>query len=260
MSVPLERQKGILTVLEKKDYAEVSYLSQEFNVSEMTIRRDLEKLEKEGELIRVLGGAKLSTKKVYEGTVDERLSTNLAEKRKIAVMAVSLIEDGDVIAFDASTSALEVSKRLKGFESLTVVTNNISIAVELASEKGITVILLGGYVRGKSLSTIGGSLVQYLQSINIDKCFISSKAISFEEGLTDATIDEGEAKQAMIRKSNQVIVLADHTKLETVAFFQVCPASSIQIIVTDKPENPTDAQIASISQFKMNGTTIYTAE
>ncbi|EGA90838.1 DeoR family transcriptional regulator [Planococcus donghaensis MPA1U2] len=260
MSVPLERQKNILTVLEKKDYAEVSYLSQKFNVSEMTIRRDLEKLEKEGELIRVLGGAKLSTKKVYEGTVDERLSTNLTEKRQIASVAVSLIENGDVIAFDASTSALEVSKRLKGFESLTVVTNNISIAVELASEKGITVILLGGYVRGKSLSTIGGSLSQYLQSINIDKCFISSKAISFEEGLTDATIDEGEAKQAMIRKSNQVIVLADHTKLDTVAFFQVCPSNSIQTIITDKPENPTSAETTCIERFQESGTTIYLAD
>lgn len=259
MSVPIERQKKILTVLEKKDYAEVSYLSQTFNVSEMTIRRDLEKLEKEGELIRVLGGAKLSTKKVYEGTVDERLSTNLKEKRLIASAAVSLIENGDVIAFDASTSALEVSKQLKGFESLTVVTNNISIAIELASEKGITVILLGGYVRGKSLSTIGGSLAQYLQSINIDKCFISSKAISFEEGLTDATIDEGEAKQAMIRKSNQVIVLADHTKLDTVAFFQVCPSSAIHTIVTDNPENPTKAQFECIQQFKQSGTMIHLA-
>lgn len=260
MSVPLQRQKRILTILEKKDYAEVSYLSQEFNVSEMTIRRDLEKLEKEGELIRVLGGAKLSTKKVYEGTIDERSSTNLAEKQKIADKALSLIENGDVIAFDASTSALEVSKRLRGFDSLTIVTNNISIAVELASIKGITVILLGGYVRGKSLSTIGGSLSQYLQSINIDKCFISSKAISFEEGLTDATIDEGEAKQAMIRKSNQVIVLADHTKLDTVAFFQVCPASAIQAIITDQPKYPTEAQLDFINQYRSNGTEVYIAE
>lgn len=260
MSVPLERRMGILGILENKDYTEVSYLSKEFNVSEMTIRRDLEKLEKDGELIRTFGGAKIRTRKIYEGTIEERLSTNLNEKQKMAEVAISMIKNGDVIAFDASTSALEVSKRLKDFDSLTVVTNNISIAVELAGVNGIAVILLGGHVRGKSLSTIGASLNQYLQSINIDKCFISSKAISFEEGLTDATIDEGEAKQAMIKKSNKVIVLADHTKLGKIAFFQVCAPHSIHTVITDNHSNQNSIEKDVIKKFQSIGTEVILAK
>lgn len=260
MSIPHDRRKAILAILENKDYAEVGYLSREFNVSEMTIRRDLEKLEKDGEVIRVFGGAQLRTKKVYEGTIEERLSTHLEEKKKIAHAAIEMIQEGDVIAFDASTSALEVSKLLKGFSTLTVVTNNISIAIELANNKGIAVILLGGYVRGKSLSTIGGSLNHYLQSINIDKCFISSKALNFSEGLTDSTIDEGEAKQAMIQKSGQVIVLADQSKLDTVAFFQVCTADTIDTLITNASDTYTKNQKTCLTNYKKNGTHIVLAD
>lgn len=259
MSVPIDRRNAILTILENMDYAEVSYLSKKFNVSEMTIRRDLEKLEKDGELIRLFGGAKLKTKRVYEGTIEERLSTNLLEKQKIAEEAIKLISDGDVIAFDASTSALEVSKRLRGFESLTVVTNNLSIAVELSNVKGVATILLGGYVRGKSLSTIGASLHQYMNSIFIDKCFISSKSLSFEHGLTDSTIDEGEAKQAMIHKSNQVIVLADQKKIETVAFFQVCESNEIHTLITNEDIDMPPEIEGSLENFRSNGTNVIIA-
>lgn len=254
--IPAHRRQKIIEILEKKDYAEISYLSQLFSVSEMTIRRDLEKLESDGQVIRVYGGAKLKEKRGYEASIEERLSIQNEEKKLIAMEAAKYIEDGDVVAFDASTSALEVSKAIKLTKKITVVTNNIPIAMELSDAPHIAVILLGGFLRGKSLSLIGGSLQKYLESIYIDKAFISSKAISFKEGLTDATIDEGEAKQAMINKSNHVIVLADHSKLGKLAFYKVCPAERIDRIITDQLKPWTEEQKHCIAEFKESGTDV----
>ncbi|MCL6573300.1 MAG: DeoR/GlpR family DNA-binding transcription regulator [Bacillus sp. (in: Bacteria)] len=256
---PLTRRMKIVTLLEETDYADVSNLSSLFQVSEMTIRRDLESLEKAGDVIRVHGGVKLKTKRVYEASIEKRLNTNKPEKMAIAKEAANLIEDGDVIAFDASTTAFEVSKLIKSKKKLTVVTNNISIAIELSDTEEITVILLGGFLRGKSLSLVGSSLHKYLQSIYIDKAFISSKALNFTEGLTDATIDEGEAKQALIDKSNQVFVLVDHTKLGKLAFFEVCGKNKIDKILTDQLDPLLPEQQECIDSYLEYGTEVVIA-
>lgn len=257
---PIKRRKKIISILEGTDYVDVSYLSNLFQVSEMTIRRDLETLEKAGDLIRVHGGAKLKTKRVYEASIEKRLNTNKKEKMAIAREAAKLVEDGDVIAFDASTTALEVSKLIKDREKLTVVTNNISIAIELADAKNIAVILLGGFLRGKSLSLVGASLQTHLHSIYIDKAFISSKALNFSEGLTDATIDEGEAKQALIDKSNQLYVIADHTKLGKLAFFRVCGKEKIDKIITDQLVPLEPEQQNCVNSYREFGTEVIIAD
>ncbi|MEH7049856.1 DeoR/GlpR family DNA-binding transcription regulator [Bacillus pseudomycoides] len=251
---PVERRNKIIEILEQREHVEVSYLSDAFQVSLMTIRRDLEKLEKDGKVIRMYGGVKLKTKRVYEYSMEERLNSNKREKLAIAREAARLIEDGDVVAFDASTTALEVSKLIKDRKDVTVVTNNLSIAIELADAPEVVVIL-----RGKSLSVMGASLKQYLEAIYIDKAFISSKALSFHEGLTDTAIDEGEAKQAMLSKSSEVIVLADHTKLGKVAFYKVCDKQGITKIITDELIPLTPLQQECINSYKEYGTPIILA-
>ncbi|PEE40487.1 DeoR/GlpR family DNA-binding transcription regulator [Bacillus pseudomycoides] len=256
---PVERRNKIIEMLEQREHVDVSYLSDAFQVSLMTIRRDLEKLEKDGKVIRMYGGVKLKIKRVYEYSMEERLNSNKQEKLVIAREAARLIEDGDVVAFDASTTALEVSKLIKDRKDVTVVTNNLSIAIELADVSEIVVIVLGGFLRGKSLSVMGASLKQYLGRIYIDKAFISSKALSFHEGLTDTAIDEGEAKQAMLSKSNEVIVLADHTKLGKVAFYKVCDKQGITKIITDELIPLTPLQQECINSYKEYGTPIILA-
>ncbi|WP_246027577.1 DeoR/GlpR family DNA-binding transcription regulator [Lysinibacillus antri] len=246
---PIERKKKIIELLESKNYVEISNLSTLLKVSEMTVRRDLEKMEAEGLLVRVLGGAKAIQKNIIEDTLLERASENLQAKRLIAKEAVKFIEDGDVIAFDASTSAFELSKLVKGFKNLTVVTNNLSIVLELI-DSDVTVILLGGYVRANSLSTMGTSLSMYMNSININKLFISARGLTLSEGLTDSTIDEGEAKQAMINKSNKIIALVDQSKIGLVKFFQICPASEISIVVTDEYKPLSKNQLSMINDLR----------
>lgn len=257
---PYIRRKKIIELLWKQDYADVTYLSDLFNVSEMTIRRDLEKLEKDGDIVRVYGGAKIKINSPYEATVEERLSTNKKEKIAIAKRAVELIEDGDIIAFDASTTALEVSKLIKDKKNLTVITNNISIAIELSDATHITVFLLGGFLRGTSLSLVGASLKKSLEGIYIDKAFISSRALNFQEGLTDITIEEGEAKQAIIEKSNKVYVIVDHTKIGKLSFFQVCEKDKISKIITDQLEAFTEDQGQCLENFREYGIEVITAD
>jgi DeoR family fructose operon transcriptional repressor len=258
-NLPHLRRKKIIDILGQNNYAEVSYLSDFFNVSEMTIRRDLEKLKKEGEISRIHGGATLKTEKSYEATIEERININKKEKMAIAKKALELIEDGDVIAFDASTTALEISRLLKD-KKLTVITNNIGIAIELSDATQITVILLGGFLRGKSLSLVGASLKKSLESLYIDKVFISSKALSFREGLTDATIEEGEAKQAMIAKANKVYVIVDHTKINKVAFFKVCEKDKIDKVITDRLEPLTEEQEECLQDFRDQGIEVVLAD
>lgn len=257
---PYIRRKKIIDILGQNDYADVTYLSHLFNVSEMTIRRDLEKLEKDGEIVRVYGGAKIKTKSAYEATIEERLNINNKEKMEIAKKAAELIEDGDVIAFDASTTALEVSKLIKDRQKLTVITNNINIAIELSNATNITVILLGGFLKGKSLSLIGASIRKSLEAMYIDKAFISSKALNFKEGLTDATIEEGEAKQAMIEKANKVYVLVDHTKIEKLSFFRVCGKEKIDKIITDRLEPLTQEQEKCLEDYREQGIEVIIAD
>lgn len=246
---PTERKKKIIELLESKNYVEISNLSTLLKVSEMTVRRDLEKMETEGLLVRVLGGAKAIQKNIIEDTLLERASENLSAKRLIAQEAKKLIQDGDVIGFDASTSAFELSKLVKGFKNLTVVTNNLSIVLELI-DSDVTVILLGGYVRANSLSTMGTSLSMYMNSININKLFISARGLTLSEGLTDSTIDEGEAKQAMINKSNQVIALVDQSKMGLVKFFQICPASELSVVITDEYKPLNSQQLLTINHLR----------
>lgn len=226
----------------------------------MTIRRDLEKLERDGDIVRVYGGAKIKINSPYEATVEERLNTNKKEKMAIARKAAELIEDGDVIAFDASTTALEVSKLIKDRQRLTVITNNISIAIELSTATHITTMLLGGSLRGTSLSLVGATIRKCLEGIYIDKAFISSRALNFQEGLTDITIEEGEAKQALIEKANKVIVIADHTKLDKLSFFQVCGKERFNTIITDRFEPLTKEQDLTIEAFREYGIEVIVAD
>ena len=230
---PDMRTEKIMDILAKHSFAGVVSLSDALNVSEMTVRRDLSRLEKSGDIARVYGGAKLKTKSIYEETIEERLHKNIEEKKVIAAEAAKFIEDGDIIALDGSTTGLEVCKRIKGREQLTVVTNNISIAIELSRKTNITIILAGGIVRKSALSLIGTPVSEMLSSICVDKAFISAKALSFERGLTDVTIDEGEAKKAMIRSAKKTFVIIDHTKIDEVAFFHVCDYKKIDTIITD---------------------------
>ena len=260
--LPEERRERIIEILKTKDYAEIPYLSETFNVSEMTIRRDIDKLEKDDRVIKVYGGVRLKvlSEREWESPIEIRKSTNSLAKQMISREALKLINDGDVIAFDASTTALELSRMLKFERKVTVVTNNLNIAIELAEDPEIPIILLGGFIRRTSLSVIGSGMNKYLESINIDKAFISCKSFNFTDGVTDFLMDEGEAKQAIIKRSNEVFLLADTSKINTIAFFKICDSKQIDYVITDNLISHTQEQKDCLKQYQESGAHVIVAE
>lgn len=245
-----ERRDWIMKFLEENGQVEVSRLSKTFDVSDMTVRRDLEKLEKEEKLIRTHGGARIIKKTTYEAVLDDRVRDNFEYKDAIGKYCMQFIEDGDVIALDASSTALAMARNITA--KVQIVTNNISIAQELSHNPNVEILLLGGNVRKKSCSTVGFSAVNMMGELLVDKLFLSSKALSFEYGISDATQSEGEMKKAMIRSSNKVILMADCTKLGTRAFYRVAPVECADVIVTNYKETYSDTQQKFIDQCRQN--------
>jgi len=250
VKIPYVRQQEIIKILSENKVENITSLGKILGVSEMTIRRDLDKLEKVGDVIRVYGGAKIRTKNVYDPSIGERLMQNIKEKKAIGIKAAEFIEDGDVIAFDASTTALEVANNIKNRKELTVITNNIALSIELSESKDIAIMLLGGMVRKSSLSLVGSWLSKMLKYINIDKFFVSSTALSFEEGLTDATVEEVEAKKVIIDRSAKIFIIADHTKINKVSAFHVCNYKIIDKIITDGLVEFTKEQKKCLKKFE----------
>lgn len=249
-----------MQILMENESADITTLSRQLGVSEMTVRRDLEILEKDGNVVRVYGGAKIKSKRVYESLMEERLIKNIAEKDAIAKKASEYIEDGDVIALDASTTALAICKYIKDRKKLTVITSNICAAIELSDQNDISIILLGGTVKKSSLTMVGPCIKDMLKQFYIDKAFICSKSLSFKEGLTDATIDEGEAKKAMMDSSKSVFIVADHTKINEVSFFHVCDYKRMNKIITDSLGEFTKDQIECLESFRSKGVDVVIAK
>ena len=247
--LPYTRQKRILERLNKNDCMTINELAKDFNVSQMTIYRDILQLEKSGDALRVYGGVKAVDKKEQGGeeealktssilrpycdvTIEERFNKQIDEKRAIARVAASYVKDGDVIAIDPSTTTLHMCSYLQN-RKIIVVTTSISVALQFASSKSVDVILCGGMLRKRSLAIVGTFLPDVLEHLSINKCFISSHGFTYEQGLTDVTMEESDAKQQLISRSSECFVLIDHTKIGKCGPFVVCNMGDIDSIITD---------------------------
>lgn len=257
--LPYVRRQEILEILKKQDHIDLNELSRQFDVSYMTIHRDIEYLKKNGEISRVYGGVvrvsdsneiqRQNNLNPMDLTIEERFHINRESKDAIAKKACSFINDGDVIGMDAGTTILHMCGYLNQ-RHITVVTNSISVALQFSTSPTVNVILLGGNLRKASLTMIDPLVQQQEKYINLNKCFISSKALSFDEGLTDVTMEEPESKKSLIRRSKEVFALADHTKINEVSSFMVCGHESISHIITDSQELMSPAQMKCLERYK----------
>ncbi len=230
---PHERQRQIIQILEDQQRITVAELSKLFAVSEPTVRKDLARLESQGVLTRAHGGAVLSSPHDRELAFAVREELQRAEKERIGAAAAQLVREGDSIALDASTTALYLARHLRSRRELTVVTNGIRIATELAGLPGITVFMPGGMLRGESLSLIGLWCEGVLRQINIRIAFLGAMGFTLTEGLTDMNAEEAKLKEAIAQAAKLVVAVVDHTKWGHVAFSTFCPTERIGQIVTD---------------------------
>ncbi|WAM32239.1 DeoR/GlpR family DNA-binding transcription regulator [Caldicellulosiruptor naganoensis] len=235
----IERRQKIMAMLNENKSVLVPELAKLFNVTEETIRRDLEKLEKEGLLKRTYGGAVLVENYNVDIPFEFRNVTNIEGKKQIALTLIKYIEDGDTLVMDSSTSALQVAKLLKTKKKITVITNSEQIINELKVFEDIKVISTGGTLRNRSLSLVGPIAENTLKSLNANKAIISCKGFDIEKGFTESNELEAQVKKMMIEIAEQVYMIADHTKMNKTALVNIATLDDVDFIFTDKVLPPS---------------------
>jgi Transcriptional regulators of sugar metabolism len=252
-----ERQQSIARIVEEHGRALVVDLTARFGVSAVTIRKDLRVLENEGLVVRAHGGAFAPGQSRPERAFEVRERLQRHEKERIAAVAADLVVDGDSIALDASTTALALARRLKArgrWVHLTVITNGLRIASELAGHPGITVAMPGGFVRWEALSVVGPLGAGLLEQVNIQKAFMGGAGYTVETGLSDATDEEAQIKRLIVAAATEVVALIDHTKWGRAAFATFCPTESLTTVVTDE-----EAPVGIANQLRQRGVVVLVA-
>ena len=229
----VERRNLILEKLQEEKRVVVSELSQLYNVSEETIRRDLEKLEHEGYAIKSYGGAVINENTSIDMPFNVRKNRNVVGKQKIAELVATMIHDGDQIMLDASTTAVFIAKALKEKERLTVITNSIEILIELADVSGWKIISTGGTMKEGYLALLGSKAEETIRSYCVDKAIISCKAFDKEKGIMDSNELFANAKETMIDSAKMSILAVDHSKFDNTAFARIMNSNKVQTVVTD---------------------------
>ncbi|MDD3839456.1 MAG: DeoR/GlpR family DNA-binding transcription regulator [Clostridia bacterium] len=249
----IERLNKIKEILYRDKRVDVLELSRLFSVTEVTIRRDLDKLEKEGFLIKTYGGAVLNEKVLGIPFVPESDDDALEEKRMIGKIASQMIEDGEAVFLSSGTTCLEIARNIKS-KRLTVVTNDLLIGYELKDSIGIKVIVTGGDLIQSSSTLVGSFTLQALNSIYINKAFIGVKGVNFDSGYTVDSYEEAMVIQGIRKISSDIIIVADYTKFNRTAFARLGGLTMAKKIITNK-------QVPSAFKkfFFENSIKIYTA-
>lgn len=241
-----ERQQSIARVVEEHGRARVGDLAARFNVSTVTIRKDLLALELRGRLVRAHGGAVAVQPAHSESAFDIRERLLPGEKDAIGRAAAASVLHGESIALDASTTALAVARHVRRrgpWPHLTVVTNGLRIATELAGSPGITVAMPAGFVRWEAMSLVGPLSDEMFDRINVQRAFMGAAGFTLETGLTDATEEEAHIKRLMVRAATDVVAVVDHTKWGRAGFATFCPTERLTAVITDDgaPADMVDA-------------------
>lgn len=236
-----ERRGAIARLVDDAGRVRVRDLAIRFAVSTVTIRKDLDLLESDGRLVRTHGGALGPERFGPEASFDIRERLQRAEKAAIALAAAGLVGEGESIVMDASTTALAVARQLRtrgGWSQLTVITNGLRIASELAGTPGINVLMTGGRVRSEAMSVVGQLGDGLFDRVNVQTAFVGAAGFTLDSGLSDATDEEAQIKRAMVAAARRVIAIVDHTKWERAAFATFCRTDEIDHVVTDEGAPP----------------------
>lgn len=230
-----KRHKDMIDLLSVNNIMSVSELSEKLNASKMTIRRDLEYLEEKGIAKKVHGGALFIKNENYnqQPSFYDRIDEFSEEKKKIGKAAASMIEDGDIIFIDAGTTSLSVAHNIPDNIECTAITTGLMTAVTLCGNPKINVISIGGSIHSSSLSAIDQMAIECIDKFNANKAFISTKAITLPNGTYEAQLSLIEVKKRIVKQSDKVILLADHSKFESKSLCKAIPISDIDVIVTD---------------------------
>ncbi|WP_455382088.1 DeoR/GlpR family DNA-binding transcription regulator [Salinispira pacifica] len=229
-----ERKLQIVEYLSLYRKATVQQLCNYFNVSSATIRNDLRDLDIKGQITRTHGGAMMREQAGFEPDISSRELEHVSEKKRIAMEALSLIEDGDTIALDTGTTTLELARALCGRKAVTVVTNDMKIALTLEECEGVSVVVMGGTLRRHFHSTVGDAGRAMIASLRVDKAFMGANSFSITDGASTPDLHTAETKRAMIGIAGKVIMLCGSEKLGRRSFASFATIDEIDVLVTDR--------------------------
>ncbi|HMB21357.1 MAG: DeoR/GlpR family DNA-binding transcription regulator [Chloroflexota bacterium] len=228
-----ERQKQILSLLTQQGRLSVAEIVEQFSISEATARRDLESLASQGKAQRVHGGVISVEQAPPELPILEREKEQADEKVRIGRAAASLVADKETVFLGSGTTVLEVARALRDRKGLTVITNSLPVLNVLAGLNEITVISLGGMLRESELSFIGHITEQALTELRVDKVFMGTRSVSLEHGLTNDYLQETLTDRAILKIGREVVIVADHSKVNRVSTALLAPLDAMNTFVTD---------------------------
>lgn len=249
--LPNQRREKILEMIREDGHAKVLQLSKIFKVTEVTIRQDLEKLEKDGFVKREHGGAYLKDIGLNVKNIVLQNQDFLKEKAAIAQKAVEMINDGDTIILDSGSTTTEIAKLISGFKNLTVITNALNIALILGADPEINLVLTGGEFKAPTLSLTGQKAADFFQDLHVDKLFLATAGITLKSGLTYPSISDICVKRAMIESANVVFLVADSSKIGKSSFASLGALSLIDNLITDSKINEEDIKMFRKNEIEM---------
>jgi DeoR/GlpR family transcriptional regulator of sugar metabolism len=249
-----ERQRQILSLLSQQGRLSVAEIVSQFSISEATARRDLETLASQGKGQRVHGGIIAVEQAPPELPILERESEQADEKTRIGRAAAKLVGNNETIFLGSGTTVLEIARNLREHKGLTVITNSLPVLNTLAGLKEITVVSLGGMLRESELSFIGHITEQALVEVRADKVFMGTRGVSLEHGLTNDYLQETLTDRAILKSGREIVIVADHTKINRVATVLLAPLRSMHTFVTD-----SEADKKFIQSLKKQGISVEAA-
>lgn len=233
MMLAQQRRTKILELLQEEGSARVSALSKLFEVSEPTIRQDLERLESDGYILREHGGAYLKTIPEQVRSLTLQHTENMNRKMRIGKKAAEMIEDGDFLILDSGTTVTEIAKNLEHIRNLKIITNSLNIALILGAHYQFEVMVTGGDFKAPTLSLTGEKAANFFDQIYVNKLFLATGGISLEAGLTYPGFNDLHVKKAMIESASQSYLVADSTKIGKTSFAALGPVEMVQYLITD---------------------------
>lgn len=242
----IERRNAIIARLNMDGKVIVTDLAREFEVTEETIRRDLEKLDSEGIAKKTYGGAVANKSANVDLPSSVRKRANVELKQRIAEKIATMINDGDYIMVDASSTAMFVIQCIKHKKNITLITNSVEILYELADHSDWNILSTGGNLKPGALSLVGSTAEKMIRGFHVDLAICSSKGIDINMGITDSNEKDSLMKQAIFSSADKKILAIDSTKFDRITFTKVCDVTDVDIIVTDT--RPSDKWVEYLAE------------
>lgn len=243
----IERHEKIVQYINEIQKTTTEQLAEKLNVSKPTIRRDIDVLSRAGLIRKVHGGAvAISSTSLHEIPYSNKENINASAKQKIGIAAARLVESGEIIILDSGTTSLEVAKNLNKSD-ITVLTNDIKIAMELAVKDNVQTFVCEGRLDTPVYTLSGSAPIEFFKKVHVNKLFLGCDALDFSFGISDRNIETAETKKAMTHAADEVILITDSSKIKKKAFCYVCDIATINTIITDTLDD------SSLRAFKEYG-------